>query len=133
MRGKYIFFTALLATTFLSTPAWADWTPENKEGAAYSIVAGSADDYNFTTTDGENTSYWKINLKADTFSTQDNISWSTEETGSTGSIEIQLPNSDETTTVYYTYTMPEGYPETSTRLTSITSDNVTSKVFENIH
>ena len=122
----------LLATTFLSAPALAEWTPENEDGSAYSITAGSADDYSFTTTDGENISYWKINLNPDNFSTQDSITWSTDDTDADGLIEVQLPNSEDPTTLYYTYTMPEGYTETNTRLTELTSNNVTSKVFKNI-
>jgi len=133
MRRHSLVIAVLMASTFLSAPAWADWTPDEKEGAAYSIVAGTEDDYNFTTTDGENTSYWKINLNANNFSTQDSITWSTDSTDSTGSVDIQLPNSDTPTTLYYTYTMPEGYTETNTRLTSITEEDVTSKVFKDIN
>ncbi len=133
MKSLSSVMVALLSSTFLSAPALAEWTPENKDGSAYNITAGTASDYNFTTTDGATTSYWKINLNADNFSTQDSISWSTESAGSTGSVEVQLPNSDTPTTLYYTYTMPTGYTETNTRLNNnLTSDNVNSKIFKNI-
>jgi len=133
MKSLSSVMVALLSSTFLSAPALAEWTPENKDGSAYSVIAGTADDYNFTTTDGETTSYWKINFNADNFSTSDSISWSTDNTSSTGSVEIKLPNSDTPTTLYYTYTMPEGYTETSTSIIDFTAEDVTSKVFKNIN
>ncbi|MDO4184707.1 MAG: hypothetical protein Q4D11_05685, partial [Rhodospirillales bacterium] len=122
---------ALLSSTFLSAPALAEWTPENKDGSAYNITAGTASDYNFTTTDGATTSYWKINLNADNFSTSDSISWSTDSIGSTGSVEVQLPN-NKTKTLYYTYTKPANYTETNSRIENVYEGNATSKLFKNI-
>ena len=108
MKSLSFVVAALFSSTCLSVPALAEWSPENKDGRTYSITEGTASDYNFTTTDGENISYWKIHLNADNFSTSDSISWSTDSAGSTGSVEIKLPNSDTQTTLYYTYTMPTG-------------------------
>ncbi len=91
-----------LATTFLNTPARAEWTPANKSSDPYSIVAGSSSDYNFITTEGNKTSYWKIAVKSDKLNKSDRIVWSTNGDESTDSIMVYLPNGKEQR-LYYSY------------------------------
>ncbi len=122
--------TVLLTTTFLSAPAWAEWTPENKDGSVYNITAGTSSDYNFTTTDGKNTSYWKINLNTNNLKNNNHITYSTNADGATGSFNMVLPN-QETATIYYKYTS-SGYEQADARVTEITDTNVYNKVFQDL-
>ena len=105
---------ALLSSTFLSAPAIAEWAPENKNSSVYNITAGTASDYNFTTTDGETTSYWKIAVKIDKLNKSDKIIWSTTGGDSMSSVDVMLPNG-KTQTLYYSHASSDFSTVTETK------------------
>ncbi|MBR3502266.1 MAG: hypothetical protein IKO06_05100, partial [Alphaproteobacteria bacterium] len=112
--------------------AVAAFSPTLGEKSAYEVSVGSATDYNFLVTDGTEKSYWKINFNTDNLEGEHtNVSDSSTE--ATGSVSVILPNNASQTTLYYTYTKPSLYQQTSTRITSITTDNVTNKLFQNAY
>jgi len=100
--------------------------------SAYTISAGSDTDYNWKTTDGTTTSYYKLNFPGDSKRATNFVTLSdTEPLSAQGSINVKLPN-NEIRTVYYSYDTTK---ETSGRINdNIAADgtNVKNKVFAGI-
>ena len=108
--GKSYKRNLLLAATIVSLSvtmpmnvAYADDpTPTRGEYAAYTITNGTAENYNFTTSDGSTTSYYKTNLSV--FNLLNNINDSTvwlEGTQDNNNFSVILPNNE---TRYFIYT-----------------------------
>ena len=137
---KHAFIALLLLTLVLlfniSSTFAADLAPSRGSESAYTLTevsSAGADTISYRYFDSTNntyvTKYYKIALNNSSFG--DSLTWSEDSTGSTGSVKITLPNGTEKT-YYYTYITPSGYTETSTRVTSPSSSNVTNVVFKNI-
>lgn len=129
---------AFLLFVTLSIPAFAgELTPTLGDNSAYTLTevssAGedtiSCKEYD-SATGTYVTKYYKITLK--TANLGQHLTWSESSTGSTGSIVIAFPNGTAKT-YYYTYTTPEGYTDATARVSSLTVDNVTNKVFKNLN
>ena len=137
---KHTFFALLLLALVIlfniSSTFAADLAPSRGSESAYTLTevsSAGADTISYRYFDSTNntyvTKYYKIALNNSSFG--DSLTWSEDSTGSTGSVKITLPNGTEKT-YYYTYITPSGYTETSTRVTSPSSSNVTNVVFKNI-
>lgn len=128
---------AIILGIFIVPCGYADELSEpSVKDSAYTLTevsSSGADTISYRYFDSTNntyvTKYYKITLNNSSFG--DSLTWSESSTGSTGSVKITLPNGTEKT-YYYTYSTPSGYTETSTRITSPNSSNVSNKVFKNI-
>ena len=97
------------AVGFASSAKADNPTPTRGAYAAYTITNGTADNYNFTTSDGLTTSYYKTNLS--TLNLLNNINDSTawlEGTQDSNNFSVVLPN-NETRYFIYGYTKPAGW------------------------
>ncbi len=86
------------------------------QSSASSIIEGTADEYNFTVSDGTNLAYKKINLEPNSLYNNLNDGLTIENGAGTRDFNVNLPNG-EVKTFNYTYATPAGYTETSTRIT----------------
>ena len=84
--------------------------------SAFSYSDGSESDYNFTMSEADaegnlTTKYYKVDLKAETFATSKNVSWTAvgeDQKDAADVVAVKLPN-DQTKYFKYTYTKPENY------------------------
>ncbi len=99
-----------LSMTMQMNVAFADNpTPTRGAYAAYTITEGTSDNYNFTTSDGSTTSYYKTNIS--TLNLLNNINGSTawlEGTQDNKNFSVVLPN-NEIRYFIYGYTKPDGW------------------------
>ncbi|MEE6206891.1 MAG: hypothetical protein VZR95_02435, partial [Alphaproteobacteria bacterium] len=111
--------------------AVADMIPAIGEDSSIRFIEGTSSNYNFITKDAAGTKYWLIQFDTDKLNANNTV-WSTSQiSGYTGTYQVTLPNG-KTTTLYYKYTTPANYT-TSSRITSLTSTNGTSKIFQNLN
>ena len=118
--------------------------------SVFEYAEGTKDDYNFTVQEADaegnlTDKYYKINLKPDNFSTSKSITWTEvpeahkddkdddlSDGKVSGVIAVRLPN-DQTRYFQYTYTKPDNYTVTNTRINdTLGSANVTNVVFNGI-
>ena len=112
-KKKFLITAATLSSLSFTMPMHVafstDVTPTRGANAAYTITNGAADNYNFTTSDGSTTSYYKTNLS--TLNLLNNINDSTiwlEGTQDNNNFSVVLPN-NETRYFIYGYTKPDGW------------------------
>ena len=98
-----------------------EWTLSNTlgENSAYSI-SGSGEQ-NFS-----NSSNYQIDIDTDALSGENTTFSSSNDSGTTGSATIRLPNGDKT--LYYTYTQPEGYTTVTKPLSTTDLSNKTYSI-----
>ena len=118
--------------------------------SVFEYAVGTKDDYNFTVQEADaegnlTDKYYKINLKPENFSTSKSITWTEVPEAQkddkdddlsdgkvSGVIAVRLPN-DQTRYFQYTYTKPDNYTVTNTRINdTLGSANVTNVVFNGI-
>ena len=118
--------------------------------SVFEYAEGTKDDYNFTVQEADaegnlTDKYYKINLKPENFSTSKSITWTEvpeaqkddkDDDLSDGKVSaviaVNLPN-DQTKYFQYTYTKPDNYTVTNTRINdTLGSANVTNVVFNGI-
>ena len=114
----------------------ADYTPTLGENSVYTVTAGSESDYSFkTTTDGENISYWKININKDNLSTASTTTWEQAGSSTPDSVEIRIPNAANSNIFSYTYTAPVGYEDITTAVDTlyvVSEEELQNKVFRGV-
>ena len=135
--SKVAVVAALLGAMTFGAPAMAE--------DVYTVVDGTSDDYSYTTTDGVTPLYKSIIINPTGMKTSSKIDWeksgssvvptSWDGTNATGTIKVTMPHNGATQDEYYTYTYtkPDTYTPTSTRIDDITTDNTDKKVFVNIN
>lgn len=102
----------------------------------YNVSSGSENNYSFSTSDGSQKKYWKIEINENILGTSNSFAWE-DVTSSIADpfdlpddvIKVRLPN-NEIRYVKYTYTQPDGYIQ-SDRLISPDSD-IENGIFENV-
>ena len=118
--------------------------------SVFEYAEGTKDDYNFTVQEADAEGnladkYYKINLKPENFSTSKSITWTEvpeaqkddkDDDLSDGKVSaviaVRLPN-DQTKYFQYTYTKPDNYTVTNTRINdTLGNANVTNVVFNGI-
>ncbi len=118
--------------------------------SVFEYAEGTKDDYNFTVQEADaegnlTDKYYKINLKPENFSTSKSITWTEvpeaqkddkDDDLSDGKVSaviaVKLPN-DQTKYFQYTYTKPDNYTVTNTRINdTLGNANVTNVVFNGI-
>ena len=118
--------------------------------SVFEYAEGTKDDYNFTVQEADaegnlTDKYYKINLKPENFSTSKSITWTEvpeaqkddkDDDLSDGKVSaviaVRLPN-DQTKYFQYTYTKPDNYTVTNTRINdTLGNANVTNVVFNGI-
>ena len=118
--------------------------------SVFEYAEGTKDDYNFTVQEADaegnlTDKYYKINLKPENFSTSKSITWTEvseaqkddkDDDLSDGKVSaviaVNLPN-DQTKYFQYTYTKPDNYTVTNTRINdTLGSANVTNVIFNGI-
>ena len=109
----------------------ADIVPTLGEDSVIRFGEGTADNYNFKTTDSDgNDKYYTINLNTDKMTTvPDKVQWSDTDSGSsTGHVNVKLPYNDttdgQTKTYYYTTN-----GASSARINNTLSKSITNEVF----
>ena len=109
----------------------ADIVPTLGEDSVIRFGEGTADNYNFKTTDSDgNDKYYTINLNTDKMTTvPDKVQWSDTDSGSsTGHVNVKLPYNDttdgQTKTYYYTTN-----GASSARINNTLSQSITNEVF----
>ncbi|MBQ3312109.1 hypothetical protein IJG72_08535 [bacterium] len=106
--------------------------PTKNLSSAYSIKNGNSEDYNFKTTDGANTYYYKIYVNPSKInSPTGNITFSTNSAGAKGSILVKLPNG-QNQTVYYFYddSKISNLSATTPITGEVISNEISGKIFD---
>ncbi len=103
----------------------------------YTLTPATAEDYDYKTdtinADGTvTTNYYKITLNPENAGSSENIKWTQTDAAGANTIAVTLPN-NETAYLQYSYTAPDGYTTTGTRVTSPSSANSTKMVFSGIN